>query len=341
MPTAGSYAVAAPVVADTVVRREYVAEVRAVRYAEIRARMRGIVETVAVDEGQHVESGQHLFSIGALDRKQDWMAAKAARAATEADLRAARLDAESAQLLFDKNVVSATPLGKARARAQALEAKLAEQNAEARRARVRMGYARVEAPFRGVVNRIPNKAGSAVGEEDLLTTIADTSEVYAYFRLSEREYLRQRSALEVGERTARLRLADGSLLAEPGVIDAVANEFDPQTGTLVLRARFDNADGVLKHGSSAKVVLDTEIPDALLVPQASTFEIQGDLFVYAVDDANVVHARKIVTKARVDHDFVVESGLEADERFVLAGAQKLRDGEKIEIADPTTDVDGA
>lgn len=336
-----TYAVGAPTIADSVVRREYVAEVRAIRYAEIRARMRGIVEAVAVDEGQHVEADQHLFSIGALDRRQDWLAAKAARAATEADLAAARLDAASAQLLFDKNVVSATPLGKANARAQALEAKLAEQKAEARRAKVRMGYARVEAPFRGVVNRIPHKVGSAVGEEELLTTIADTSEVYAYFRLSERDYLQQKSALEVGERSARLRLADGSMLAESGVVDAVANEFDPETGTLVLRARFENTNGTLKHGSSAKVVLETTVPDALLVPQASTFEIQGDLFVYVVDAKNVVHARKIVTKARVDQHFIVESGLTADEQFVLEGAQKLRDGDEIEIADTHSPVDGA
>jgi membrane fusion protein (multidrug efflux system) len=335
-----AYAVAAPTVSDTEVHREYVAEVSAVRYAEVRARMRGIIETVGVDEGQHVEAGQHLFSISALDREQDWVAARAAKAATEADLQAARLDAQSTQLLFDENVVSATPLGKAKARAKALEAKLAEQKASARRAKVRLGHARIEAPFRGVINRIPNKAGSAIGEEELLTTIADTSEVYAYFRLSERDYLQQKSALEVGERAVRLRLADGTMLAEPGVIDAVANEFDRQTGTLVLRARFENADGLVKHGSSAKVVLEMKIPDALLVPQASTFEIQGDLFVYTVDDANIVHAHKIVPKARVDQHFVVESGLTAEDRFVLEGVQKLRDGDEIEISGPRPATDG-
>ncbi len=340
-PTLGAYPVGSPKVSDAVVPREYVGEVRAIQYAEIRARMSGILEDVAVDEGQRVEAGQHLFSIGASHLKHDWAAAKAARAATAADLQAARLDENNTQLLFDKGVVSAAPLGKAKARVQALEAKLSEQKAGARRAQVRMGYARIEAPFSGTINRIPNKAGSAVAEEELLTTIADTSQVYAYFRLSEREYLRQKSALEVGERTVRLKLADGSVLPEPGVIDAVANEFDRDTGTLTLRARFDNDKDMVKHGSSAKVVLETKIPDAMLVPQAATFEIQGDLFVYTVDEGNVVHARKLVVEARLDEYFIVESGLTAEDRFVLEGAQKLRDGDEIEISSSGSAADGA
>ncbi len=339
-PTVESYPVGTPTISDATVRREYVAEVRAIRYAEIRARMQGIVEEVAVDEGQHVQEGQHLFSISARDLKQDWAAAKAARAATKADLQAARLEEDNTRLLFDKKVVSAAPLGKATAKVKALEARLAELEAGARRAKVRMGYARIEAPFSGTINRIPSKEGSAVGEEELLTTIADNSQVYAYFRLAERDYLQQKSALEVGERTVRLRLTDGTMLEERGVIDAVANEFDRETGTLALRARFENENGLLKHGSSAKVVLESTIPNAMLVPQASTFEIQGDLFVYVVDEGNVVHPRKIVSKARLDHHFVVESGLTADEQFVLEGVQKLRDGVTIEIASADSTENG-
>lgn len=340
VPTVEAYPLASPTVSDAVVAREYVGEIRAIRYAEIRARMNGIVEDVAVDEGQHVEAGHPLFKIGARHLKHDWVAAKAAKEATAADLQAARLEEDNTQLLFDKSVVSAAPLGKAKARVQALEARLDELKAGARQARVRMGYARIEAPFSGTINRIPKKAGSAVAEEELLTTIADTSEVYAYFRLSERDYLQQKSALEVGERTVRLRLADGSMLPKPGVIDAVANEFDPETGTLALRARFENENGMVKHGSSAKIVLETKIPHAILVPQVSTFEVQGDLFVYVVEQNNVVHARKIVPKARLDHHFVVESGLTADEQFVLEGAQKLRDGDVIDVLSSHPAADG-
>lgn len=330
--TVQAYRVASPAVSDTSVEREYVAEIRASRYAEIRARLGGIVEAVVVDEGQRVEAGEHLFSIGARHLDQDLAAAKAATAATRAELEAARLEQQNTQLLFDKNVVSAAPLGQANAKVQALEAKLAELNAAAGRAKVQRNYARITAPFRGTINRIPNKVGSVISEEELLTTIADTSEVYAYFRISEHEYLRHRAELEGdGAPEVRLKLADDSTFSEPGVIDAVTNEVDRDTGTITVRTSFQNENGALKHGSSAKVVLRTRIPGAILVPQASTFEVQGNLFVYAVDETNVVHARKIVPKARLNEHFVVGSGLTSADRFVLDGVQQLRDGAEIQI----------
>lgn len=336
------YPVASAEVAEAVVAREYVAEIRAVRYAEVRARVRGIVEEVAVDEGQHVEAGQRLFSIGARHLKQDLAAARAAAAATRAELQAARLEQENTQLLFDKNVVSAAPLGQVKARAEALEAKLQELKAGAGRAKVDMGYASVAAPFSGTINRIPNRAGSAVDEEELLTTIADTSEVYAYFHISERDYLRHEAEFQGDPSPAiglKLELADGTRFPGRGVIDAVANEVERETGTITVRARFDNENGMLKHGSSAKVVLETTIPNAIVVPQASTFEIQGDVFVYAVDDHSLVHARKIVPRARLGRHFVVESGLTASDRYVTQGVQKLRDGTQIEVVDARADAD--
>lgn len=327
-----SYPVASPQVTDTVVEREYVAEIRAQRYAEIRTRIRGIIDEVAVDEGQAVTTGQHLFSIDARHLTQDVAAAKASTAATEAELQATLLDLTNTQLLFDKNVVSEAQLAQAKAKVKALEAKLDELRSMVERAGVELGYARITAPFTGTINRIPKKAGSALSEEELLTTLADTTEVYAYFRVSENDFLRNQSVLQ-GESAPEvlLKLADGSLFKKPGRIDAMANEFDRETGTITLRARFENEDGLLRHGSSGQVVLKTHLPGAVLVPQASTFEVQGDLFVYAVDEQSIVHARKIVSRVRHDAQFVVESGLTAQDRFVLEGVQRLKDGNKIQI----------
>lgn len=329
--TAEAYTVAYPTVSDAVMEREYVAEIRAARYAEVRARVRGIVEVVAVDEGQAVKAGQHLFSIGAHDLEQELVAAKAAAVAAQAELQAARLELNNSQLLFDKNVISAAELAMTKAKVAALEAKVRELKAASARAAVELGYARITAPFSGVVNRIPNRVGSAIAEEELLTTIADTSEVYAYFRLSERDYLQQRSEFH-GDRPLEvwLKLADGSRFSRPGVVDAVANEFDRETGSIAVRARLDNENAALKHGSSGKIVLETELPEAILVPQEATFEVQGNIFVYAVDADDVVHTRKVVPKLRLDEHFVVESGLTAADRFVLEGTQKLSEGVKIQ-----------
>ena len=334
-PTIDAYPVAFPTVSDTVVEREYVAEIRATRYAEVRARINGIVEAVVVDEGQPVKAGQHLFSIGASDLQQDLAAAKAATVAAEAELQAVRVELANTQLLFDKDVVSEAELSLAQSKVAALEAKLQELKAGAGRAGVELGYARITAPFSGIVNRIPNKIGSAIAQEALLTTIADTSQVYAYFRLSERDYLQRKPELQ-GEKPVEvgLKLADGSVFSKPGLIDAVANEFERETGSITIRAKFDNDDAALKHGSSGKVVFRTQLSRALLIPQEATFEVQGSLFVYAVDADDVVRARQIVPKLRLDKHFVVESGLTASERFVLAGSQRLSDGAKIQALPP-------
>ena len=98
----------------------------------------------------------------------------------------------------------------------------------------------------------------------------------------------------------------------------------------------DNPEGLLKHGSSGKVVIETKLPGALLVPQAATFEVQGDVYVYALDKANVVHPRKLAVQHRLDHQFIIDGGLAPTDRFVLEGIQQLKDGMRIAPRDPDT-----
>lgn len=340
-PTIEAYPIATPVLADKVHELEFVAEVRAVKYAEIRARIGGILETVAVDEGQSVKTGQLLFKIHARDLAQELAAAKAASQGAEAELHAAKLDQENIRLLFEKEVVSPAELAMAEAKVKTLEARLGELQATVGRVAVALGYAQISAPFAGVLNRIPNKAGSAVGEEQLLTTLADTTQVYAYFRVTERDYFSKsfKELVELGK-SVGLRLIDGSTFPAEGHIDAVENEVDRATGSITLRAVFPNAEAILKHGSSAKVILRSHLKQALVVPQSATFEVQGDLHLFIVDEADVVHARRIVPKLRLNRDFVIESGLASTERFVAAGAQRLREGSKIRALSTASATNG-
>ncbi len=323
--------VASPIVADRSIEREYVAEIRAVRYAEIRSRIKGVVEAVAVDEGQAVKAGDMLFSIDARALKKEVLAARAATATAEAELRGGQLERENVQLLIDKNVVSKAEVAILDARIQTLKAKVEEARAGAGRAAVELGYATIKAPFDGVVNRIPRKVGSAVAEDELLTTITDTSDVYAYFRVSEREYLEYSAASAERPKEVALELADGSTFPVTGIIDAIESEFDKDTGNIAFRAKFSNAAGTLKHGSSGKVVLKTEMRGALLVPQKSTFEVQGEIFVYALDADNTARTRKLVPRARLSDAFVVEAGLQKDDRFVLEGVQKVKEGSRVNV----------
>lgn len=330
------FAVGSPKPADTVFEREYVGEVRAVRYAELRARLKGIVESVAVDEGQEVKADQLLFSISARELQQEVLKARAAAKSADAELKAARLELSNTQMLFDKQVVSGAELELISSRIESLQAKLDESKAIASQASIGLTYAKVRAPFSGVVNRIPHKTGSVVGEDDLLTTIADTSDVYVYFRVSEREYLEYTSAApEDRPETVSLRLADGSLHPSRGVIDAVESELSKETGNLAFRARFPNPDGRLKHGSSGKVIVATDVRSALVVPQKSTFEVQGHLYVFALDAENKARAQEIVPKLRLKDSFVVASGLGPEDRFILEGVQKVKEGARIETVPPS------
>ena len=327
--------VASPELADVTLEREYVAEIRAVRHAELRARFKGILESVAVDEGQAVTAGQTLFTVNARALEQEVRVARAAILGVKAELDAAERELENTRLLSDNNVVSSAELALSESKVQSLRARLEEARANAERAVVELGFAKIASPFDGVVNRIPRRAGSAVAEDELLTTVTDTSEVFAYFRITEREYLEYlASAADAASRTTSLRLVDGSVFPSEGVVDAIANEFDRATGTLTYRARFANPDGTLKHGSSGKVILRSSLADALLVPQRATFDVQGDVYVYRLDESDVARARKLVVKARVGDAFVVDSGIEQGDRFVLEGVQKVRDGARIEVASP-------
>ncbi|MBL8916161.1 MAG: efflux RND transporter periplasmic adaptor subunit, partial [Archangium sp.] len=198
---------------------------------------------------------------------------------------------------------------------------------------INLSYGQVRAPFDGVVNRIPRKVGAMVDEDELLTTLTDTHEVFVYFRLSEQEYLDTAGKDGRTPKSVRLKLANGAAWDSEGTVDAVETEFDEETGNIAFRARFQNPNGLLKHGSTGKVVVRTELGRTMVVPQAATFEILELLYVYVVDQDNRAHATRITTRARLDDVFVVESGLTETDRIVLDGVHKVKEGERIEVRD--------
>jgi RND family efflux transporter MFP subunit len=326
------YRVASPVVTTAVYEREYVGEIQATQRVELRARLQGIVESVAVDEGQQVRTGQLLFSVSAREHQQEVQKARAVSASSVAELRAAQIEQANMKMLLENKIVAETEVAMADSKVSLLEAKLAEARAGENQAAINLTYARVQAPFDGVVNRLPKKVGSLVGQGDLLTTITNTKDVFVYFRVSEQEYFEYMSRGAAERPTnASLRLANGQMYASSGIIDTVESEFDKDTGNIAFRARFKNEDGVLKHGSTGTVILRSELKDRVVIPQAATFEVQDQLYVYTVDSENTARIKRVIPKARIKDTFVLESGLGPEDRFVTEGIQKLRDGVKIAV----------
>ncbi len=314
---AGKFPVTTPLVQDTSFTKEYVAEIQSIQNIEIRAKVKGYIESIHVDEGQLVKAGQLLFTIRPKEYEAELLKARA-------NLKTAELELQNVKKLTDKDIVSKTEL-------EAAEAKLEEAKAEEGLAELYVSYTQVKAPFNGNIDRLKFKVGSLIDDGTLLTTLSDNKEVYAYFNLSETEYLDYQSQmLDKGKNSASLVLANNQPHPYPGVVEAVAGEFDKNTGSIAFRAKFPNPDLLLKQGETGKVQLKADIKNALIIPQKSTFEMQNRFYVYAVDKNNVVQARNIVIRQKITNLYVIESGLSESDKFLLEGIQNVKEDEKIE-----------
>lgn len=324
------YPVTTPLLVDTVLTKEYIADIHSLQNVEIRARVKGYIETIHIDEGKAVKAGQVIFSISGNEYQQELTKAKANLKSALAEVKQAEIDLKNAQLLSDKNVVSKTELEMAQSKLEAANAKVEEAKSNEAQAILNLSYTQIKAPFDGIINRIPNKVGSLIEEGTLLTTISNNKEIYAYFNVSEREYLEYVSDKNKTEKKeVRLMLANNTIYPSIGMIETVEGEFDKTTGNIAFRAKFENPNDVLKHGASGKILLKTELKNALIIPQKSTFEIQENTYVYAVDNNNVVQLKTVVPKFRIQNLYVITSGLTTDDKVLYEGIQLVKEGDKI------------
>jgi membrane fusion protein, multidrug efflux system len=310
------YTATSPIKADTSFTKEYVSQIQSVRNIEIRAQEKGYLEKIYVDEGQVVKAGQVLFRIMPKLYEAEVMK-------SEAEAKAAEIELQNTRVLADKNIVSKNE--------QALaQAKLDQAKAQTALAKVHLSFTEIRAPFDGTIDRIPKKLGSLIDEGELLTSLSDNSQVFAYFNVSEPEYLNYQTDVKTrGNSKVNLLLANGHQLPYKGEVEVIESEFNNETGNIAFRARFPNPDRLLKHGETGKVLMTMPLKDALIIPQKATYEIQDKLYVFIVDKNNVVRSKNIAIAARMPDLFVVESGLAADDRILLEGVQKAKDDDKI------------
>lgn len=254
----------------------------------------------------------------------------AAHKSAQADLKAAEVELSNVKRLLEKNIVAEAEFEVAKAKVEALRADLEEAAANKEQVALNLSFAQIKAPFKGFVNRIPNKVGSLIADGDMLTSISDNREVFAYFNLSELDYLNYVSASDKQADNVSLKLANQTLYPLNGKIEMIESEFDHDTGNIAFRARFPNPDALLKHGSNGKVVVNKQLKNALLIPQKSTFEIQDKLYVYVVNQDGVLQQRNVVPKMRFPDFYAVESGLSKQDRIVYEGVETLKDGDKVQ-----------
>jgi membrane fusion protein (multidrug efflux system) len=283
-----------------------------------------------VDEGQFVQEGQLLFTVSSRLIRHELQKAEAALKNAIADLKAAEVELTNEKNLAEKNIVSKAELKMFEAKVEALKASVEEAEANKEQAALRVTFSQIKAPYHGILNRIMHKTGSLIEEGAMLTTISDNKEVFAYFNLSETDYLNFiTSSDQEASKRVHLILANQQPYHHEGKIEIIESEFDKSTGNIAFRARFPNPERILKHGANGKVIVKKQLDSALLVPQQSTFEIQDKLYVFVVGKNRVVAQRNVVPKMRVPHYFVIESGLSKDETIVYEGVQSVKDGDSI------------
>lgn len=313
----GKYSVTNPLLLDTSFAKEYVAEIQSFQNVEIRAKVKGFIEKINVDEGQQVHAGQLLFTIRPKEYEAELIKSKA-------EVKKAELDTQNAKNLSDKNIISKTELALALA-------KLEQAKADESLAELYVTYTKVTAPFDGVIDRLKFKQGSLIDEGTLLTTISNNKEVYAYFNVSENEYLDYKSRTKNDKNNiVTLLLANNQPHKHKGKIETIESEFDKNTGSIAFRAKFPNPELLLKHGETGKVQMNIDLKHALLIPQKATFELQDKIYVFVVDKNNVVKSRNIKIKQRLNNIYVIESGLTEDDKFIFEGIQSLKDDDKVE-----------
>jgi RND family efflux transporter MFP subunit len=317
-----------PIQGDSSYIQEYVADIQSIQNVELRARAKGFVERIYVDEGNTVVKGQLLFTLNSSEYLQEIAKAKAQLATAEAELRQIDVDLKNTKHLSDRNIISVTELELAQAKEDAILSKIQEAKASISLANIYLGFTEIRAPFSGVVNRIPNKVGSLVDEGTLLTTISNNNEMFAYFNVSETDYLNHITQNH-NNKKVNLKLANGEAFLHTGVIETIDGEIDQSTGNLSFRAKFPNPDKLLKHGSSGKVLVSNLLTNAILIPQQSTFEVQENLYVYILEEDNTVKQRQIKTEMRLGNMYVIKEGLSVSDKVLFEGVQIVKEGDKI------------
>jgi membrane fusion protein (multidrug efflux system) len=196
---------------------------------------------------------------------------------------------------------------------------------------VHLSFTEIRAPFAGTIDRLPLKIGSLVDEGELLTSLSDNSQMFAYFNVSEPEYLDyEMNVKDRANSKVRLLLANNHPLKYGGTVETVESEFNNETGNIAFRARFPNPDKLLKNGETGKVQMTVPLHDALIIPQKATYEIQDKKYVFVVDKSGVVKSKNIIVSGEMPDLYVVASGISENDRILLEGVQKVKDDNRIE-----------
>ena len=325
---------------STQLYKDYPTTLQGQQTVEIRSKITGYIEQIMVDEGAFVKKGQVLFRLNANDVQATVRSAEAQVKVAEADIISAKINLEKTRPLVEKNIISKFDLESVESLLKSKEAQLAQANANLENAKANLQYTRITSPADGTIGTFPYRVGSLVSATNVepLTTVSNTTKMYAYFSFNEKEFITMTRGLEgknLQEKFTKLPevslvMADNSVYEVPGKIETASGLVDQQTGAVNVRATFPNPNGLLRSGGSGLVRIPQKIDSVIIIPQKTSYELQGKHFVYIVGADNKVHNVEItVLTGNLKDSYVVTSGLSVGDKIVLEGITALRNDTEI------------
>jgi len=310
---------------DITIYKVYATSMEGKQNVEIWPKVSGFVQKIYVEEGQKVKKGQLLFKLETQTLTQDANAAKAA-------VNVAQVEVDKLVPLVEKDIISNVQLETAKAR-------LAQAKSTYQSISANIGYSNINSPVDGFIGAIPYKEGALVSNAmtQPLTVVSDISSVRAYFSMNEKELLdmKQRMASNGNPLTTdtapevELVMINGEIYPQKGKIAMVNNIINGTTGSVTLRADFNNPDQLLSSGSTGQIRVPSTYQNVWVIPQFATVDLQGNKMVYILHDGDTVSTKPLKIVAQTDTDFIVSEGFDEGTTIVAEGVSKLRDGQTI------------
>jgi multidrug efflux system membrane fusion protein len=309
---------------------DFTGRLEAVDTISLRPRVAGEITAVGFQDGARVQKGQLLFQIDPrpFQAEVDRLDSETERARAKAQLAAA--DSDRAQRLLAQEAIAKEEAERLTSEARSAKADLGAAQASLRSAQLNLSFTRVLSPIDGRVSRALITRGNLVSPTDVLTTVVSDTPIYATFSTDEQTYLKYAEAQRGGEGPVYMGLMTETGFPHQGKLRFLDNAVDAHSGTISGRAVFDNADGAFTPGLFARVrLVSREVQPAALVPEQALGTDLGKRYVLVLGAGNHVQYRPVTLGRAVGEYRIVLSGLQAGEKIVTTGLQKVKPGDVV------------
>jgi RND family efflux transporter MFP subunit len=322
--------------------REYTGHLQAVETVSVRARVRGVLQTIHFEEGAEVEQGALLYEIDPSEYQAAVDEQKAEIQRLTHDLQLAESEARRSSELYEKMATSKETWESKQHNVAVTKAELEKARAALKQAELNLSYTRIHAPISGRIGRTLVTEGNLVGynEPTLLTTIVTMDPIYVYFEIPERDLLRFEGTPQEHHLSSSminvplsLGLESESDYPHAGVVDYRDNQVESETGTVLVRGTLPNPDRKLIPGLFARIRMPLGGPQPrLLVPETALAADQRGRYVLVVKEDNVVEQRPVKIAMNLEQPgfLAIREGVSRDDRVIVSGLQKARPGAKVD-----------